>query len=200
MSFDSVEYWQKRYASGGNSGAGSYGALADFKANSLNRFIADNGILSVIEFGSGDGNQLKQLRVPRYVGFDVSSKAIEDTKTLFANDSTKTFYVYDPDKYMPTDIFMAQIAISMDVILHLTEERRYERYLANLSKSTLKYIGIFNSATEQQLPKMASHNRFRDHRQWLTLNAPEFHEVRVDLLPEELEYPINTGFYYYERS
>jgi hypothetical protein len=200
MSFDSVEYWQKRYASGGNSGAGSYGALADFKAHSLNRFIEDHGIVSVIEFGSGDGNQLSQLKIPKYLGIDVSPKAIEDTKASFANDPTKTFYVYDPDTYVPTEAFMAQIAISMDVILHLTEDARYEKYMANLSKSSLKFIGIFNTATEEQLPKMASHNRFRDHRTWLKSKASEFREVRVDLLPEELKYPIATGFYYYERD
>lgn len=200
MSFDSIQYWQKRYASGGNSGAGSYGALADFKADSLNGFIADYGIRTAIEFGSGDGNQLRLIKVSKYVGLDVSGKAIENTKTMYANDPTKTFHVYDPDVYEPIDPFLADIAISMDVILHLTEDERHDRYLSNLSKSSLKYLGIFNSATEQQLPRMASHNRFRDHRIWLKANAPEFQEIRVDLLPAELNYPIDTGFYYYERN
>ena len=48
MGFDSAEYWRNRYASGGNSGAGSYGALADFKAASLNSFISNNNIASAI--------------------------------------------------------------------------------------------------------------------------------------------------------
>jgi len=32
VDFDSVEYWIERYASGGNSGSGSYRSLAEFKA------------------------------------------------------------------------------------------------------------------------------------------------------------------------
>ena len=87
----------------------------------------------------------------------------------------------------------------MDVILHLTEDERYDKYLTNLTKSSLKYLGIFNSATEEQLSNMAIHNRFRDHRIWLKENAPEFLEVRVDILPSELKYPVGTGFYFYER-
>ena len=199
MSFDSIEYWQKRYASGGNSGAGSYGALADFKAHSLNAFIADNGIVSAVEFGSGDGNQLKSIEVSKYVGLDVSPTVIENTRVIYANDSSKSFYVYDPDTSSVGDTFAADIAISMDVILHLTEDERYDKYLTNLTKSSLKYLGIFNSATEEQLSNMAIHNRFRDHRIWLKENAPEFLEVRVDILPSELKYPVGTGFYFYER-
>ena len=32
----SEKYWEKRYIAGGNSGAGSYGKLAEFKAEVLN--------------------------------------------------------------------------------------------------------------------------------------------------------------------
>lgn len=200
MSFDSIEYWQKRYASGGNSGAGSYGALAHFKASSLNAFIVEHEIRSANEFGSGDGNQLKLIVVPKYIGLDVSPKAIEDARVIFADDPSKVFEIYNPDTFRVGNNHLADIAISMDVILHLTEDERYNAYLGHLTQSSLKYLGIFNTATEDQLPRMAKHNRFRDHRIWLRENAPEFQEVRVDLVPAELEYPKNTGFYYYERN
>ena len=39
---NSHEYWEKRYASGGNSGAGSYNYLAEFKAEILNNFVTKN--------------------------------------------------------------------------------------------------------------------------------------------------------------
>jgi hypothetical protein len=99
MSFDSVEYWRKRYATGGNSGAGSYGALADFKAASLNHFIESNGIESGIEYGSGDGNQLSLLKIKRYIGVDLSPDIIANLRNKFAGDASKTFVEYDPDKY-----------------------------------------------------------------------------------------------------
>ena len=71
----SAQYWDDRYRLAGNSGAGSYGRLADFKANVLNEFVAREKIASVVEFGCGDGNQLSLSRYPRYTGFDVSEHA-----------------------------------------------------------------------------------------------------------------------------
>ena len=199
MGFDSAEYWRNRYASGGNSGAGSYGALADFKAASLNSFISTNNIASAIEYGSGDGNQLSLLKVEKYIGLDVSPVAIENLKVKFANDASKDFIAYDPDDFTPTESLQSDIALSMDVILHLTEDFRYLKYMANLVASTRKYVGIFNTATKIQLEKMAKHNRYRDHRVWMASHAPEFREIKVDLTPVELGYPENTGFFYYER-
>ena len=58
QTFNSASYWDSRYVSGGTSGAGSYGHLAEFKANVLNTFVANRNIKLVIEFGFGDGNQL----------------------------------------------------------------------------------------------------------------------------------------------
>lgn len=200
MAFDSVEYWRKRYESGGNSGAGSYGALADFKAVALNEFISSHGIESAVEYGSGDGNQLTLLRVPNYLGLDVSARAIADIRLRFLGDASKSFIEYDPDYFVADESVTREISLSMDVILHLTEDTRFEKYMRNLVISSRKYIGIFNTATEEQLEKMAKHNRFRDHRLWMEINAPEFFEVEMKLTPPELGYPISTGFYFYARS
>ena len=87
----SLGYWEKRYAAGGNSGAGSYSRFAEFKAEILNGFVARHGVRSVIEFGCGDGNQLKLAAYPDYVGFDVSATAVQGCRTLFASDSHKAF-------------------------------------------------------------------------------------------------------------
>lgn len=38
--FNSKNYWENRYKSGGNSGAGSYSNLAEFKAEIINEFVA----------------------------------------------------------------------------------------------------------------------------------------------------------------
>ena len=60
----SSEYWDQRYRTGGNSGAGSYNRLAQFKASFLNTFVNTYQIASVIEYGCGDGAQLKLARYP----------------------------------------------------------------------------------------------------------------------------------------
>ena len=69
-------YWEKRYSNGGNSGAGSYGEVAKFKALTINKFLYDSKISNVIDFGCGDGAQLELLNINDYTGVDVSKTAI----------------------------------------------------------------------------------------------------------------------------
>ena len=58
QTFSTIDYWEGRYQSGGNSGSGSYNLLAQYKANFINEFLISHRIQSAIEFGCGDGNQL----------------------------------------------------------------------------------------------------------------------------------------------
>lgn len=88
----SARYWDRHYARGGTSGAGSYGPLAGAKAEFLNNFVIKNRISSVIEFGCGDGHQLSLADYPRYIGLDVSRTAIELCKRTFMDDRTKSFF------------------------------------------------------------------------------------------------------------
>ena len=79
---NSGDYWENRYRGGGNSGAGSYRRLAQFKAEFLNQFVAVNHIASVIEIGCGDETQLALAKYPAYVGIDVSETAVASTKQI----------------------------------------------------------------------------------------------------------------------
>src|SRR5690554_228897 len=72
LTFNSKNYWERRYKGGGTSGAGSYDHLAKFKAEFLNDFVTENDVKEVVEFGFGDGNQLLLANYPKYIGFDVS--------------------------------------------------------------------------------------------------------------------------------
>ena len=91
----SADYWENRYKSGGNSGAGSYGQLCEFKADVINTFVAKNNIMTVMEFGCGDGNQLSYSNYPEYVGYDVSETAIDICKKKFVKDN---FGLGEPDR------------------------------------------------------------------------------------------------------
>ena len=86
----SLNYWESRYRDGGTSGSGSFGRLAEFKANVINSFVQNNNIGSVIEFGCGDGNQLSLASYPSYIGLDTSHKAIELCKKRFKEDKSKS--------------------------------------------------------------------------------------------------------------
>ena len=85
----SQNYWEKRYSLGGNSGQGSYGKSAEFKSEILNKFVRENCISSVTEYGCGDGNQLTYAEYPQYIGLDISKQAVEFSSELFLEDSSK---------------------------------------------------------------------------------------------------------------
>ena len=59
------DYWEARYAAGGNSGKGSGGVFAEFKAEIVNTFVREHDIASVIDFGCGDGAQLALAEIYR---------------------------------------------------------------------------------------------------------------------------------------
>ena len=92
-SFDSKYYWDNRYKTGGNSGAGSYNKLSEFKASIINNFIQNNNITSIIDHGVGDGNQLKLINTENktYTGIDVSRTIIDSCIRMFTTDPTKRF-------------------------------------------------------------------------------------------------------------
>lgn len=95
--FGSNNYWEKRYAKGGNSGKGSYGNLASFKADFLNSFVKDFDLKSVVEFGCGDGNQISLFKFISYTGLDVSKTILNLCIEKFRGDNTKKFFLYTPE-------------------------------------------------------------------------------------------------------
>jgi len=173
--FNSRAYWQEHYAEGGDSGPGSYGRLAAFKAEVINAFVRDNAIESVIEFGSGDGNQLSLYEIPRYVGLDVSPRSIALCQERFANDPSKTFYLNDPERLRanPT-AFRADLALSIDVLFHLTEDDIWDRYMSDLFAAGAKFVIIYSSNTDRNRWFQAKHVKHRRFTDWVEANAPDW--------------------------
>jgi len=159
----SEDYWKQRYAKNGNSGAGSYNKLAEFKAEILNQFVMDNDIKSVIEYGSGDGNQLKLAQYPSYIGFDVSPIAVEKCRTIFSNDPSKTFKLVDEFTNES-----AELTLSLDVIYHLVEDDTFSKYMDRLFSSSTKFVIVYASNTDQQRPGQSPHVRHRHFTKWIT--------------------------------
>ena len=162
----SERYWIDRYAGGGNSGDGSYGQLAEFKAKVINEIVTQESIASVIEYGCGDGNQLLLANYPTYIGFDVSELAINTCKEKFASDDTKSF------KAMASYAGeMADLTLSLDVIYHLLEDSVFEAYMRRLFDSATRYVIIYSSNTDEQPDGIASHCRLREFTRWTDANA-----------------------------
>jgi SAM-dependent methyltransferase len=181
----SSRYWETRYAKGGNSGPGSYGDLALFKADVLNRLVAENGIDSVVELGCGDGHQLSLAAYPRYVGVDVSPTALKMCREAFAGDASKRF-AETPER--------AEMAISLDVILHLVEDDVFDAYMRDLFQSATRLVVIFSEDVGDQRPW--SHVRYRDWRTWVATNIPAWREVRMITNPHKGSESVADFFIY----
>ncbi|WP_406872326.1 class I SAM-dependent methyltransferase [Aminobacter sp. P9b] len=156
--FRSADYWDRRYRKGGNSGAGSYGRLAEFKAEILNSFVAEHGIQTIVEHGCGDGAQLDLARYPSYLGLDVSSTIVEICRERFKDDATKRFSVVGDEASSRYDL-----ALSLDVIYHLVEDAVYEEYMRGLLNSSHRFVAIYASNEDRLTNDIhVRHRRFTD--------------------------------------
>ena len=165
--FTSAGFWENRYASGGNSGAGSYNHLAQFKAEVLNGIVNEFGIRSVIELGCGDGNNLEYYQIQQYTGGDVSPAAIAVCRSRWAKDASKTFVLMSD-----LGAARAELAISFDVIFHLVEDSVYETYLGKLFSSATRFVLIYSSHVNFRPPE--PHVRHRNFLQWCYEHQPEW--------------------------
>lgn len=165
----SEQYWIERYEAGRTSGAGSYNELAEFKAEVINAFVAKQGIGSVIEFGCGDGNQLKLAVYPAYMGFDVSPRAVELCRDIFRGDETKRFLLMEEYEGQT-----AALALSLDVVYHLVEEEIFESYMKTLFGAAERFVIIYSSNSNTREEHQASHVRHREFTEWVDTNMSEW--------------------------
>jgi hypothetical protein len=168
----SADYWESRYREGGNSGAGSYSRLAEFKAEVINKFVAENQIKTVIEFGSGDGAQLRLADYPAYTGVDVSRTAVEATRRAFASDTSKSFY---HTSELPVGT-TAELSMSLDVIYHLVEDQVFESYMNSLFGAATRFVIVY--ASNENKPWPNPHVRHRKFTDWVSKHQPGFSQVR----------------------
>lgn len=193
---DPGRYWDERYKNNRNSGAGSYGQLAEFKADVINKFVKDYDIQTVAEFGCGDGNQLSLANYPTYIGYDVSNYIVEQCKNIFKHDCTKNFYHIS--KYNPR--IVSELTLSLDVIFHLVEDKVFEDYMTKLFESSYRYVIIYSS-NNKHLKSKSLHVRHRTFTDWIDTSAWR----QIGFIPNK--YPFNkdylsttsfADFYFYE--
>ena len=197
FNFSSEKYWETRYSSSGNSGAGSYGRLAQFKADVINDFIKQKNIKNIIEFGVGDGNQLSLLNAKNYLGFDVSETIVNKNIERFKNFSGYKFKLvneFNDEK--------ADLVLSLDVIYHLVEDEVYFQYMENLFRASKRYIIIYSSNKDEIHTTHVKHRHFtsfieQNHKEWTLIKKIP------NKYPYDEKNPGNTSFadfYIYERD
>lgn len=169
--FDPVRYWEHRYATGKTSGAGSRGTIAVDKAAEINALIRREQIASVVDWGCGDGYLLEQLRLPDdYLGIDISRTAIGVNLWRFGHHQ---FLKWNPNSQIYIHAY-AELALSVDVLFHLTDDDHFHRYLAKLFDSATRYVLIY-STDGPDGENEAPHVR---HRQWTHLVPDPWELVR----------------------
>jgi SAM-dependent methyltransferase len=198
----SASYWERRYRSGGTSGAGSYAANAQAKAIVVNRVLQEHSVRSVVELGCGDGNQLTLLEIERYAGLDVSPTAIDMCARRFADDTSKSFLRYDPAHFVDQAGFLrGDLSLSQEVIFHLVEDDAYERYMRHLFGAALRLVLICSTDHDGWEAKHVRHRRFTE---WVARHETDW--SLLEHLPSPLPVDPTTGeglaaeFFLYARS
>lgn len=155
----SEPYWERRYSAGGNSGAGSYGRLASYKAEYIEALLSEHGVSSAIEFGCGDGNQLSLIAYPSYVGVDVSATAVQRCRERFGDDSSKSFLRLCELGHASPDF---DLSLSLDVVYHLVEDEAYFAHLDALFSYSRRLVLVYSSNIEEWGSSHVRHRRFVD--------------------------------------
>lgn len=191
----SAEYWERRYRSGGNSGDGSYGKLAEFKAEIINSFVAENNVENVVELGCGDGNQLGLMRFPHYVGYDISKAAVDICTKMYSSDPSKNFIHYSPDQF--DGQAQAQLSLSLDIIFHLVEDNVFEEYMHHLFQLASDWVIIYSSNSEDKQFDV-EHCRNRKFVDWVEANIPDWELINKI----ENRYPERSisDFYFFKKT
>ncbi len=200
----SAKYWDERYKEKGNSGSGSYDHLAEYKADILNDFVKKNNLQTIIEFGSGDGNQLTIAKYPKYIGLDISPTAVKICYDQFKADQTKSFYVYNTMAFHDNArVFNADLTLSLDVLYHLVEKEIFETYLIHLFAASNKYVIIYASDYNQAEEPVYQHENRRSFTDFITKNikAWKLKEILKNKYPvsEFKEKGSLSDFFIYEK-
>jgi cyclopropane fatty-acyl-phospholipid synthase-like methyltransferase len=171
--------------------------VARFKAEALNQFVVEHHVESVLEFGCGDGHQLSLASYPRYIGLDVSRTAVSRCAELFAADTTKSFLLYHPMAFINHDAIKADIAVSLDVILHLVEDEVFDTHMRHLFGAAARYVAVFSSNREAACSE--PHVRHRIFTSWVEAHAPDWQMLGRVVNPYKGGDSL-ADFYFYVRA
>ncbi|MFF2910409.1 methyltransferase [Paenibacillus sp. NPDC057934] len=145
MTFDYINYWDQTYKTGGNSGSGSYGVLAEFKAAVVNAYIERYNVKEVIEFGCGDGHQLGLINYPQYIGLDISSESVRICQDKYGDDQTKAFATYHPLTWTGDQQgLQADMTVCLDVLYHIIDESHFQATLSHVLNTSRDVVVIYS--------------------------------------------------------
>jgi hypothetical protein len=160
--FDMRGYWENRYINGGNSGEGSRGYHAKWKAHIVNSIIKEYNIKSIFEYGCGDFYQLEMFEgFDTYTGYDISPTILE----LCKNKSNNESHIFVD--YIPKDKTY-DLTMSIDVLQHLVNKNDYEYYINELFSLSHKFVLLYSH--NGNVGQTATHIYHRIFTEWIQDN------------------------------
>ncbi len=185
--FKAKDWWDVRYARGGNSGAGSHGYHYQFKRDYIRSAIQRFGFASAVDFGCGDGSQINEIEFGAYQGVDISQSVVNHCREFYKDRPHFKFDVYEafsPGRY--------DVAMSLDVMYHVVEPDQYDLYLNRLF-SYSKYVLIYTNLVPRK--DNSAHMCFRDH-----VKEIKQRDFNVRLIERVINPQLTTvGFLLYEK-
>ncbi len=133
--------WNKPGGKGHKLEPQSMRELDRYKSRFLNQLILRTRCRVVVEFGCGDGAQLRLAQYPEYHGIDVSTDAIDRCKAAYAGDTSKQFYTIGEIDRLP----LADLTLSQDIISHIGNDVDYWRYLKALFLGSRHFVVIYGN-------------------------------------------------------
>ncbi len=180
--FSVKTYWNDRYGKGGNSGAGSYGRLRDYKLRIINGLIKEYEVGTLVDIGCGDGSVASGIHVDGYTGLDISEQALAVCRKAVKIKNSSFFTIQE----FSYEGKVFDMALSMDVIFHLIEEDLFREHIESLFKLAGKLVVVYSSDREDD-GTTAKHLKHRKFTSYIGDNIKGWELVRV--IPNE--FPFN---------
>jgi hypothetical protein len=216
MYANAADYWDIRYKKGdskhghaADSGAGSRGKLANFKAKVINAFVSRNHVKSVIDFGVGDGTQLALSKYRLFTGVDVSQFAVQRLAQRFAADWRKRFIWYNGTRSSLTGtsgkLLQGDLSMSLEVIFHITQPDIFSNYMELLFDTSKRFVIILSNDPNENEDcnqgvcyTSSSHLRYWAITRWVENNRADEWQLAGDL---QHKYPEQawSDFYFFAR-
>ena len=194
---DSACFWEQNYSQGQTSGTGPTAALAEGKSRFLNELVRQRAVSSVIEFGAGRqpavAGGLPEPHGPRRV--EDRDRALPDAGS--PTTPAKSFFLYEGTCFTDrAGVFTADLAISLDVVYHLTEDSVFETYLRHLFAAGRRLVVVYSTNMERS--GTPPHVRHRHFTPWVEANCPGWALSGVTRGPNTER--ARADFFVYERS
>lgn len=138
--FDNRRFWNDRYSINmvKGSGPGSRGIYLELKNRIISELIYRDEIASVVDIGCGDIEILRDVKVPKYTGIDISDVVVQRNRTLrpdwaFVCADVATHYVPEP----------ADLILCLDVLIHQKHLLAYTTIVSKAVQATRR-IALFS--------------------------------------------------------